>query len=199
MKKKWIIIGVAALIILGLLTWLVVDYAIERKEQKEKDALKNAFGFHIVDGKLYARLYGDCFIFDSNGQAVDSYLSCQGAEGDDNIFAGDLAVMGFEPPEDGYITHEPLVQRWENGIYTIFDHPNCRHNEPDENGLSTWVTHTTRYAMTYLMREDDPEFLAVQIYDQNKYTYHVAILAQTEEEARAGWKWFDENRPDGLA
>jgi len=199
MKKKYIILGAVALIIVAVITCLVVDYAIDRKAQKEKDALKSAFGCHIVDGKLYANFFGGCYIFDKDGQAVVSSLSCQGSEGEESSFSGDLAVMGFEPEESGYILRDPVVQRWDGGIYTVFDYPNCRHNERDENGLSKWVTHSTRYEMTYLMCEDNPDYLAVQIYDRDDYVYYVAILADTEEEARAGWKWFDENRPEGLA
>lgn len=198
MKKK-LIIGAAALIVVGLLVWLVVDYAIDKKAEEEKQALREAFGFHLVDDKVYANFYGACIIFDSDGQPVTSSLSFQGAEGENGAFEGDLAVLGYEPEEGGYITHKPVVQRYDNGIYTVFDHPNCRHNEPDENGLSTWVTHATSYAMTYVMREDDPNYLAVLIYDQNEYDYHVAILATTEEEARAGWKWFNDHRPEDLA
>lgn len=198
MKKKYIIIGAVALIVAGLLAWLIVDHVIEEKNKKEKEAIKESYGFHIVDDKVYANFYGACIVFDSNGNATTSSLSFQGAQGEGDSFEGDLAVLGFEPDEGGYITHKPVVQKWENGIYTVFDHPDCRHNEPDENGLSTWVTHATRYATTYLMREDDPDYLAVLIYDQNEYNYHVAILAETEEEARAGWKWFDENRPEGI-
>ena len=200
MKKKIIIGSVIALglVLATLLALLIAQDMKQKKALEEKEALKKAFGFHIVDDKVYANFYGACIIFDRNGQATVSSLSFQGAEGENGAFEGDLAVLGFEPEEEGYITYNPVVQRWDNGIYTVFDRPDCRHNEPDEDGLSTWITHPTRYSLTYLMREDDPKFLAVQIYDEDEYTYHVAILAETEEEARAGWKWFDENRPDGL-
>lgn len=198
MKKKYFIIGAVALVLAGLLIWLIGDYVIEKKARDEKEALKASFGFHVVDGKVYANFYGACVIFDSDGNPGISSLSFQGSEGEDGIFSGDLAIMDFEFEEGGYITRNPVVQRWDGGIYTVFDHPNCRHNDPDENGLSHWETHPTRYSMTYLMREDDPNYLAVQIYDSEEYTYYVAILASSEEEARAGWKWFDDNRPDGM-
>lgn len=194
-KKKLVIAVVAVLVTLAfVLLWVAVNQ--HQKSEAEKDALKAAAGCRVVDGKFYANYNGLCCVFDDEDQLIaQSALVLSGHEGEDSCFVGDLAVMGYEVTEEGYISGDPAIQKWANGIYTVFDHKSCRHNEMDEDGLSTWVEHPTRYSLTYYMREDDPDFLAVLIYDTEEYVYYVATLGDTEAEARAAYNWFKANKP----
>ncbi len=198
MAKKRIIIAVIAVIVTVAFVILWNVYRKDKQIQEQKNALKASPGFHAVDGRAYAHFSGLCYVFDDEGQILSqSAMVLDGEETEDASFAGELMVMGYEVTEGGYIEGKPAVQKWDGGIWSIFDHKTCRHNERDEQGMSKWVEHPVRYAFTYYMREDDSRYLAVLIYDTEAYEYYVVILADTEDDAYAGYHWFKENKPEG--
>ena len=189
-----IIIAVSILLVAGIV-FLVVDYLNEKELQREKDALKASYGCHVVDDAVYAHFAGDCYVFnDKTGEpealtsvALDGYQSGES-------FVGTLELLDYQHSESGFLEGTPLVTKM-GDFYTILDRKTCRHAETNEDGSNKMVTHFTDYEFTYYVYPENPEFLAVIIYEHVKDKYHVGIFANSEERAKEYYQWFRENEP----
>lgn len=197
MKKKQLIIAVIAVVLTAVFVFLWRDYQKTRQEEKEKEALKASSGCHIVDDKLYAHFSGVCYVFDDKTDqlVMETAVVLDGEETEEDAFSGTLSVLDYQHSEEGILSGTPIVEKREGGFYTVHDLQTCRHNEPDEDGLSNWVEHFTDYEFTYYVYPEDPQFLAVLIYEHLEDDYYVGILAETEAEAKETYQWFKENEP----
>lgn len=197
MNKKKLIVGivvtvVAVALIVGLV-FLLVDYLKQRNIEKEKEAQKTAAGCHIVDGTLYAKFGGDCYIFrEKDDTLVEiSMITMDGSQVGD-IFDGTLSVLGYDHSESGFLEGTPLVSK-KGDFYTVWDQKTCRHTETDEDGNNQMVTHFTDYEFTYYVNPENPERLVVVIHEALKDVYYVGVLADSEAQAKEYYQWFQDN------
>lgn len=199
MSKKQIIMIVSLVLAVALtvaFVFLWKGYLKDMKQEKEKEQIKNSGGCHVVDDQLYAHVYGDCYIFkEKDNSLVDlTAVSVDGHQDDEDAFVGELNLMNYEHSEGGFLEGTPLVSK-KGDFYTVLDKKTCRHNETDEDGNNQMVTHFTDYEFTYYFYPEKPEFLAVIIYEHLRDDYYIGILASSEEEAKEGYQWFQENEP----
>lgn len=190
MKKKWTIIlsVTAAVLVLALIAGLIwLNY------------LKNRPGAHIVGGRLYADFSGVGFVIDADsGELTDEQcpVIVKGNENKDGNFEGELEALGFPITQEGTIKGDAVVEEMGNGFYSIYYAPTCTHVDEDEEGRQQ-VTHFTTYEYTYIVSEDDPDFLMIWVYSWEpldgdpKYV----VLADDAEDALKKYQWFLENDP----
>ncbi|MBE6925056.1 MAG: hypothetical protein E7466_07475 [Ruminococcaceae bacterium] len=199
MKKKPLIIGIVALLVVALVTalvFLVLDYQKQQKEQQEKENLKKAPGAHVVDDRLYTHFSGVLYVFDekTNQIKLESAVIMDGQEGEEDAFEGTLSVMDYQYAEHGFIEGTPVVFQ-DGDFYKVYEQKTCRHTITDENGNNQMEVHPTDYEFTYCTYPANPDFLAVLIHDNFVDRYYVGIFAETEEEAKEGYQWFKANEP----
>ncbi len=190
MKKKWILIGVAAVVVAALLVGGLLYYK----------HMQNRPGVHMFDGTLYVNLQGTGFTFDvETGEIIgETPVTAQGSAKVDKSFDGDLNVLGYSLSETGTITHNSTLMDVGNGFYEIHYSPSCQHTETvdvtDEEGKVTGTKteqkdHLCNYQYIYVVCPENPDFLAVYINDYAETDYYCSVLADSEAEAKDLYKW----------
>lgn len=190
MKKKWILTGVAVIVAVALLVGGLLYY----KHMQSRP------GAHMFDGKLYVDLQGTGFTFDvESGELIgETPVTAKGSAKVDDSFDGDLYVLGYPITETGTITDNSTLIDLENGFYEIHYSPSCLHTETvdvtDEEGNVTGtkteqVNHLCNYQYIYVVYPENPDFLAVYIYDDAETDYYCSVLADSEEQAKELYQW----------
>lgn len=190
MKKKWILIGAAVAVAVVLLAGglLYVKHMQSRP------------GVHVFDGKLYVDITGTGFTFDVESGELKGQtpVTVKGSAGVDASFDGTLSVLGYPVTETGKITHYSTLMDLENGFYEIHYSPACVHTETidvtDEEGNATGtktqqVNHLCNYQYIYVVYPENPDFLAVYIYDESETDYYCSVVADSEEQAKELYRW----------
>ena len=180
---------VAAVLVLALIAGLIwLNY------------LKNRPGAHWVGGRLYADFNGACFVIDAEtGKLTEDQtpVLIKGNENADGNFEGVLELLGFPITQEGTIKGDALVEKLNNGFYSIYYAPTCTHVTQSDGGHYQ-ETHFTTYEYTYFFHEDNPDFMIAWVYSwapldgDPKYV----VLADSAEDAMEQYRWFLENNPN---
>lgn len=185
MKSRWIWISLVVLlvvvlaVVIGLQLWLTGP------------------GIRVFGGELFVETSGMGYAFnDETGECIGSSLvQVDGQTDGSDVFSGELSVLGFPVTEAGTISGDPVVTEAE-GFYFIEYTPKCTHMETTASGREYPVEHFCDYSYQYCVYPEDPDFLAVLIYDNVEMEWHTVVIADNEEQARERYEWFLENEPN---
>ncbi len=188
MKKKWIWITIAAVLLAAIIGGLIYLWY-----------LRSRSGAHLVGGELYVDISGTGFVFArSTGEYTDEQtpVTVIGNTNSDDIFEGELMVLGFPITEVGTLSGDPVFQDLGNGFYSIYYAPVCTHWETVDD-IDVQDTHVCTYEYTYYFYPEDPDFLIVEVYEwlQIPGEYKCVVVADSQEEAAERYQWFVENGP----
>ncbi len=190
MKKKGIKIAVivAVLVVLaGVAALIWLHY------------LQNRPGAHLVGEQLYVDVSGTGFEVDKvTGKPIEKQtpVTVIGNTNKDDVFEGELMVLGYPITETGKITGDAVMEDLGDGFYSIYYAPACTHTET-VNGVEVPKRHMCAYEYVYYFYPEDPDFLIVSVYEWQEYggDYHYIVVADSEEQAREDYLWFLANEP----
>lgn len=186
MKSKWLWIALVVVVILALVSFVGVQYWLGRP------------GVRVAMGDLYVERSGMGYAFnDETGECIgSSMVTVDGKSDGEGVFDGTLSVLGFPITESGTISGDPVMTEAGGGFYYIEYSPQCTHMEVAEGTDRQYpVTHLCDYSYQYCVYPDDPQFLAVLIYDAVEMEWYTVVVADDEEQARERYEWFLENEP----
>lgn len=155
-------------------------------------------GIRTFGGDLYVNVSGTAYAFDDQtGEFLDvTQMTVDGCTDGGGIFEGTLSVLGFPITESGTIAGDAVVTVTGDGFYCIEYLPMCTHMETAENGEREYpLEHQCNFSYTYYVYPENPEFLAVVVYDYAEMEYYVAVMADSQEQAESRYAWFLENEP----
>lgn len=179
MKGKWLWTGIITALVLVVGAMLGLRLWGERP------------GVHMYFGDLYADLDGVGFVFDdATGEYIgQTPVAVDGRTEGDDTFVGELTVLSYPITETGTISGDPYVEEAKDGYYYIQYLPMCTHSETVD-GVTQFEEHFCNYTYTYCVRPDDPQFLAVVIYDYNEEDYYTVVMAEDETQAKERYQAF---------
>lgn len=186
MKTKWLWIAMFAVLVIALGVLLGGKLVLQSP------------GIRVFGGELYVDVSGTAYAFDDKTKEFlnVTQVNVDGYTAGTEIFEGTLSVQGFPITEGGTISGDPVVIDAGEGFYYIEYLPMCTHMETTENGEREYpVKHMCDYSYTYCVYPEDPDFLAVIIYDSVEAKYYVVVLAEDQAQAESRYQWFLEHEP----
>lgn len=186
MKSKWwmclvAVIAVLVLVVFGIRIWFVSP------------------GIHVLGDEIHINLTEKCFVIDGRTGELEyeTTVTVKGgtSRSDQELFDGDLKVIGYQNSADGTITDLKAIEKRDDGSYIITHMENCTHQEEDENGITKDVEHFCDYSYYYYIDPSDPGQLVVAIDSMNEYKTVYAVCAESEEAALARYEEFTSKLP----
>ena len=188
MKKKWIL-GIAAALLLALIVTAVIIIA--------KYSKLNSPGIHIDGDYIHAEGVWTGYSFNpKTGEMVGQTPVTINGSSDkkDNKFNGEMTVMGYMNVRDGQVSATTVTEPTNTGFYLIHYFEECYHEADQENKVSAY-SHQCEYYYTYYFYPEKENFVAVEVMNSEFEDDVMVICASSEEQARADFAWFMENKP----
>ena len=188
MKKK-LILGVAAVLLLALIVTAVIIIVKYDKFHSE--------GVHVDGDYIYVEGNWTGYAFNpETGEFVgETPVYIQGSSDQkDNKFNGEMTVLGYMNVRDGQVSATTVTDPQDNGFYLIHYFEDCYHEADYENKVSAY-SHQCEYYYTYYFYPEKGDFIAVEVMNSEFEDDVMVICASSEEQAKADFAWFMENKP----
>ena len=174
-EKKWIWIGMTLLV--AALTATVIGV----------NSWYHSGNVRVMGSKLRVDFSGVGYIIEQETGEVTGQapLRVHGETDsvDQEIFVGNLEILGYINEADGTLTSTKGVLKGKNGYWEIRHLDNCQHIEENEDGSSKVVNHSCKYSYIYYVHPDKQDFLVVRVKDKYEMYPVYVVLADSEEEA----------------
>ncbi len=190
MKKKLIIGIVAAVLLLALIVTAVVIIVKYNKFHSE--------GVHLDGEYLYVEGNWTGYAFNpETGELVgQTPVEIKGAtDKKEKKFNGEMTVLGYMNVRDGQVSASTVTEQQDNGFYLIYYFEECYHEADQENKISAY-SHQCEYYYTYYFYPEKEDFVAVEVMNSEFEDDVMVICASSEEQAKADYAWFMENKPE---
>ena len=184
-KNTWIFIGVGVL--LAALAAVVIV----------SNCWFNSGNVRTLGKKLRVELSGVGYVISQEtGKVIgQAPMNVEGSSSsaDQEVFQGDLEIMGYINEADGEMTSNKGVRKGDNGYWEIHHLDNCRHVEENENGNKEVVNHSCKYSYIYYVHPDRQDFVIARVKDKYAMFPLYVVLADSELEALSIYQEFINN------
>lgn len=190
MKKKLIIGIVVAVLLLALIVTAVIIIVKYGKFHSE--------GVHLDGDYIHVEGTWTGYAFDpETGELVGQTPVTINGNSDkkEKKFNGEMSVLGYRNVRDGQIVATTVTEPTDTGFYLIHYFEECYHEADLENKVSAY-SHQCEYYYTYYFYPEKGDFVAVEVMNSEFEDDVTVICASSEEQAKADFAWFMENKPE---